>query len=106
MINPVMLVTVKNQTIVGSPFICVDDTAPPDKFHDNRPYFCPPRIPDNLGVDPAVALEEPEYGSLSCAPSPPAFASAAKVALIQFNLALKSLTDKLLVGGGLLSDKA
>lgn len=100
-----MLVAIKDQTVVSPPLICVDDTAPPDKSHDNRPYFCPSRVSDNLGIDPAVAPEDAEYGNLGCAPSPPAFISAAEVAFIQFNLTLKSPVHGLLISGNLFSEK-
>lgn len=106
MINPVMLVAIKDQPIIGLPLICVDDTAPPDEFHDNRPYFCPSRVPDNLGVNPSITLEDAEYRNLSRTPSPPAPVSTAKVAFIQFNLALKSLTDGFLIRSDFFSEKA
>ena len=60
---------------------------------DNGQQFSLFGIADNLGVNSAVALQNPEDWNFGCAPSASALAPAAEIAFVQFYLASKSLID-------------
>ena len=88
MIYPVMLVPVKNQSVISHPAVCVYNTSPAHEFLDNRPYFIRTGITDNLGVDTPVSFKNPKHRRLGCASASLTFILASEIALIKFDLTL------------------
>ena len=99
-----LVVTDRNQTIIPSPAIGMNDTGRIDAATDDRQQGGCGAIGDNFGVDTAVTLKDAEYGLAQCAPAAfartwtPPGASRSEVGFVDFDDADKTLQLSELVG--------